>query len=71
MRERERLATQQNKSANISGLFQTLGDIGFEAKNDNMTRRLIESGWAPGAEKVHIGKANGGKIKRKKKGLTY
>lgn len=71
MKERERLATQQNKSANMSGLFQTLGDIGFEAKNDNMTRRLIESGWAPGAEKVHINKANGGKIKRKKKGLTY
>lgn len=71
MRERERLATQQNKSANISGLFQTLGDIGFEAKNDNMTRRLIESGWAPGAEKVYRDKANGGKIKRKKKGLTY
>lgn len=71
MRERERLAAQQNKSANLSGLFQTLGDIGFEAKNDNMTRRLIESGWAPGAEKVYRGKANGGKIKRKKKGLTY
>lgn len=71
MKERERLATQQNKSANLSGLFQTLGDIGFEAKNDNMTRRLIESGWAPGAEKVYRGKANGGKIKRKKKGLTY
>ena len=72
MRERERLATDANKSANISGLFQTLGDIGFEEKNAKMRDWAIKKGiFGPGTEdygRVKIG-AKGGKIKRKR-GLT-
>lgn len=50
MKEAARAATDQNKSTNISGLFQTLGDIGYEEKNARMRDQLIEHGWVPGAE---------------------
>lgn len=51
MRERARLAADQNRSANLSGLFQTLGDIGFEEKNARMRDWAITHGvFGPGTE---------------------
>lgn len=51
LRERARLASDQAKSANISGLFQTLGDIGFEEKNARMRDWAIAHGvFGPGTE---------------------
>lgn len=74
MKEAARAATDQNKSTNISGLFQTLGDIGYEEKNARMRDQLIEHGWVPGTEDFSrfktAGRAKGGKIRRKK-GLTF
>lgn len=55
MRQQARMASDAAKSQNISGLFQALGDIGMEAKSDNMIRRLIESGaLGPGAQRVYM-----------------
>lgn len=62
MRERARLAADQNKSANISGLFQTLGDIGFEEKNARMRDWAISKGiWGPGVEDYGRGSSSQGK----------
>lgn len=72
MRERARLASDQAKSANLSGLFQAIGDIGFEEKNARMRDWAIMHGvFGPGTEDAGRVKrrADGGKIKRKK-GLT-
>lgn len=80
MRERSRLASEQAKSANLSGLITSLGDIGKE----NMAWNWRNFGLATGSfgnvgdEQyllTHTGKkksnkgAKGGKIKRRK-GLT-
>ena len=74
MREAERMAADQARSANLSGLFQTLGDIGFEEANKRMVDNLILSGIVPGGERfgyrLKRERANGGKIKRKR-GLTF
>lgn len=49
MRERARLAAEQNKANNISGFFQSLGDIGFEEKNSRMRDWTIKKGlWGNG-----------------------
>lgn len=75
MRERARLASEQAKSANLSGFVQALGDIGFEEANRKMVDYALshelfgagaESGYAFSKGKR---RAKGGKIKRKK-GLT-
>lgn len=59
LRERARLASDQAKSANISGLFQTLGDIGFEEKNARMRDWAIAHGvFGPGTESA-------GRVKQK------
>lgn len=73
MRERARMASDQAKSANLSGLFQTLGDIGFEEKNAKMRDWAIRHGvFGPGTEDAGRvrKKSKGGKIKRKR-GLTF
>lgn len=44
MMQKERQAADAAKSANLSGLFQTIGDIGYENRNMNMVRRLAETG---------------------------
>ena len=72
MRDRARLAVEQSRSNNISGLFQTIGDIGFEERNARMRDWGITHGiFGPGTEDYgRIKKASkGGRIKRKK-GLT-
>lgn len=61
MRERARLAADQNRSANLSGLFQTLGDIGFEEKNARMRDWAITHGvFGPGTE-------DAGRVRKKTK----
>lgn len=87
MRERARLASDQAKSANLSGFIQSLGDIGRE----NMAWNWRNFGLATGSfgnvgdtEEYLLSntsrrsprpegqsKSRGGKIKRKRKGLTY
>lgn len=73
MRERARQASDAARSANISGLFQTLGDIGYEERNAKMRDWAILHGvFGPGTEDYgRVRKAaKGGKLKRRKRGLT-
>lgn len=59
MREAAKMAADQAKSANLSGLFQTLGDIGYEEKNVKMMDWAIRHGdFGPGTE-------DAGRLKRK------
>lgn len=59
MREAARMAADQAKSANLSGLFQTLGDIGYDEKNAKMRDWAIRHGvFGPGTE-------DAGRLKRK------
>lgn len=53
MRQKARLAAEQAKSANLSGLLQALGDIGYENKGMNMIRRLAEAGVIGGMSEGH------------------
>lgn len=70
MRERARLASDQTKAANISGLFTTIGDIGRENFSRNQVSWLRSKLGIPGTSD-YVLSAKGGKIRRKKKGLTY
>lgn len=69
IRQRARLAKDNAIQANLSGLFTSLGNIGQERVARQQMKWMIDNGFAPGygTEK----KAKGGKIKRRKKGLTY
>lgn len=59
MKEAARMAADQAKSANLSGLFQTLGDIGYEEKIAKMRDWAIRHGvFGPGTE-------DAGRLKRK------
>lgn len=59
MKEAARMAADQAKSANLSGLFQTLGDIGYEEKIVKMMDWAIRhGGFGPGTE-------DAGRLKRK------
>ena len=73
MRERARLASEQAKSANLSGFITSLGDIGRENMAWNWRNFGLETGsfGNVGESKrllTNTG-AKGGKLKRKK-GLT-
>lgn len=79
MREAARMAADQARSANLSGLFQSLGDIGAENEQRNWRNAMYLAGVFGGkmnpqsAYLMGLGpkpKARGGKIKRRKKGLT-
>lgn len=52
MRQKARLSAEAAKSANLSGLLQAIGDIGYENKSLNMIRRLIEAGIVPASEPI-------------------
>lgn len=69
IRQRARLAKENAIQANLSGLFTSLGNIGQERVARQQMKWLADNGFIPGygTEK----RAKGGKIKRKKKGLTY
>ena len=67
IRSRARLAREQAISANLSDIFNSLGDIGKEKVDRKWRTWSSKHGvYAP----VQSEKANGGKIKRKKRGLT-
>lgn len=83
IRQKERLAADANKSANLSGLFTSLGNIGRENMTWNWrnfglnTETWGNAGTNPYANLLGDARvaetnnaAKGGKIKRKKKGLT-
>lgn len=55
-------------TASLNGTFETLENLAYQAKNDNMIRWLLENGYRPGAETYRA--AHGGKLKRRKKGFT-
>ena len=69
MRQRARLAKDNAIQANLSGLFTSLGNIGQERVSRQQMKWMIDNGFAPGYGTTKA--AKGGKLKRKKKGLTY
>lgn len=69
IRQRARLAKDNAIQANLSGLFTSLGNIGQERVARQQMKWMIDNGYAPGFGSDK--KAKGGKIKRRKKGLTY
>lgn len=69
MRERARLASEQAKSANLSGFITSLGDIGRENMAWNWRNFGLETGSFGNVGESRRLLAKGGKIKRKK-GLT-
>lgn len=83
MREKARLASEAAKSANLSGFINAIGDIGRENMAWNWRNFGLSTGSfgnvgdAQADLLTHTGrkkpkeKAKGGKIKRRKKGLTY
>ena len=69
IRQRARLARENAIQANLSGLFTSIGNIGQERVARYQMQWMIDNGFAPGYGSDK--KSKGGKIKRKKKGLTY
>ena len=69
IRQRARLARENAIQANLSGLFTSMGNIGQERVARQQMQWMIDNGFAPGYGSDK--KSKGGKIKRKKKGLTY
>lgn len=61
------------RSANLSSLFQGLGDMGWENEQKNWLDVLADSGVLKlNTSGEYTGRAKGGKVKtKKKKGLTY
>ena len=68
-RQRARLAHDNAIQANLSNLFTSLGNIGQERVARQQMKWMIDNGYAPGYGSDK--KSKGGKIKRRKKGLTY
>ena len=69
LRQQAKEASDKAKSANLSGLLQSLGDIGYENKNMNMIRGLYASGAiAPMTDDIasafNLIKNNGSKTKK-------
>ena len=52
MRQKARLSAEAAKSANLSGLLQAIGDIGYENKSLNMIRALMEAGYVPVSDSI-------------------
>lgn len=69
MRQRAKLSRDNAIQANLSSLFTSIGNIGQERVARQQMKWMIDNGFAPGYGSDK--KAKGGRIKRKKKGLTY
>lgn len=69
LRQRAKLSRDNAIQANLSSLFTSIGNIGQERVARQQMKWMIDNGFAPGYGSDK--KAKGGKIKRKKKGLTY
>lgn len=81
LREQARIAAETARSHNISGVFDSLGKIGMDEYAQMMRDKVITTSGIPGGDAYSRGKtgtetqgtktvANGGRIRRKKKGLT-
>lgn len=71
MRQKDRLAAEAAKSANLSGFLSSLGDIGYENKSMNMIRALAEAGLVPLSEPmVDLYSTRSAKKKAKNSTLT-
>ena len=66
IRQRAKLARENAIQSNLSGLFTSLGNIGQERVARQQYKWLTDNGYV----RPHQNK-NGGKINKKKKGLTY
>ena len=64
MRNAMETAESQAKSQNITNLFDNLGNLGRSIYTDQQMKWLYENGYIPTMKAK-----NGGKVKRKKKGL--
>ena len=64
MRDAIETAASQAKSQNITNLFDNLGNLGRSVYTDQQMKWLYENGYIPTMKAK-----NGGKVKRKKKGL--
>lgn len=64
MRDNIESAASQAKSQNITNLFDNLGNLGRSIYTDQQIKWLLENGYIPTMKAK-----NGGKVKRKKKGL--
>ena len=64
MRDTIETAASQAKSQNITNLFDNLGNLGRNIYTDQQMKWLLEKGYIPTMKAK-----NGGKVKRKKKGL--
>lgn len=64
MRDAIETAASQAKSQNITNLFDNLGNLGRSMYTDQQMKWLYENGYIP-----TMNAKNGGKVKRKKKGL--
>lgn len=69
MRQRAKLARDNAIQANLSNLFTSIGNVGQENVARQQMKFMVDHDVVPGLGSKE--KANGGKIKRKKKGLTY
>lgn len=67
IRQRARLAKENAIQANLTGLFNTFGNISQERVARQQMKWMVDNGYIPGYGKAKYG----GKIKRNKKGLTY
>lgn len=64
MRDNIESAASQAKSQNITNIFDNLGNLGKSIYTDQQMKWLLENGYIPTMKAK-----NGGKVKRKKKGL--
>ena len=64
MRDNIESVASQSKSQNITNIFDNLGNLGRSMYTDQQMKWLLENGYIPTMKAK-----NGGKVKRKKKGL--
>ena len=64
MRDNIESAASQAKSQNVTNIFDNLGNLGKSIYTDQQMKWLLENGYIPTMKAK-----NGGKVKRKKKGL--
>lgn len=69
-RQRAKLARENAIQSNLSNMFASIGNIGQERVARQQMKWLFDNGYVPGYGSTNTA-AKGGKIKRRKKGLTY
>lgn len=72
LRQRAKMNRDNAIQANLTALFDSLGNIGAERVARKQTSWLVGKGYVPGLGKNEGDKkAHGGPVRRRKKGLTY